>query len=47
MFIYKKISNYLTTRLKVEEEARILNPSKAIKEITLEIEFTPSQLITV
>jgi hypothetical protein len=45
-FSYKKISDYLTTRLELEEEARMLNPSEAIKEVTQEVEFTPSQLTT-
>ncbi len=38
-FVYSKISNYLTTYLEVEEEARILNLSKVIKKITLEVKF--------
>jgi hypothetical protein len=45
-FSYKRISNYLTTRLELEEEARMLNSSEAIKEVTQEVEFTPSQLTT-
>ncbi|KAB2108660.1 hypothetical protein AG0111_0g2617 [Alternaria gaisen] len=40
-FDYKKISEYLTIRLELEEEARMLNPSEAIKEITPETEFIP------
>jgi hypothetical protein len=42
-FSYTRIRDYLTTRLEVEEEARMLNPSEAVKEIAPEIEFNPSQ----
>jgi len=41
-FNYKKISTYLTTRLKLKEEAYMLNLFKVIKEITLEVNFTPT-----
>ena len=44
-FNYTKISDYLTTRLEVEEEARMLNPSEAVKEIVPEVEFNPAQPI--
>ena len=43
-FDYKKISTYLTTCLKLKEEAYMLNPSKVIREITLEVNFTPAHL---
>ncbi|EFQ85995.1 hypothetical protein PTT_18871, partial [Pyrenophora teres f. teres 0-1] len=38
-FNYKKISNYLSKRLEIEEDTRILNLKKAVKEFTLEVEF--------
>jgi hypothetical protein len=38
-FDYKKIRDYLSKRLEVEEEARMLNPSEAIKEIEQDEEF--------
>jgi len=41
-FNYKKIRDYLTTRLEVEEEARMLNPSEAVKELVPEVDFTVS-----
>ncbi|KAF7446281.1 Asp-protease-2 domain containing protein [Pyrenophora tritici-repentis] len=38
-FDYKKISDYLSKRMEVEEDARMLNPAEAIKEFEPEAEF--------
>jgi hypothetical protein len=43
-FQYKKIRDYLTKRLETEEEARMLNPSEAIKEFEPEVEFKVNQI---
>jgi hypothetical protein len=43
-FQYKKIKDYLTKRLETEEEARMLNPSEAIKEFEPEVEFKVNQI---
>lgn len=43
-FDYKKIRDYLTKRLEVEEEARMLNPAEAIKEFEPEVEFKVNQI---
>ncbi|EFQ89277.1 hypothetical protein PTT_14521 [Pyrenophora teres f. teres 0-1] len=33
------ISNYLSKRLEIEEDTRMLNPKKAVKKFTPEVEF--------
>jgi hypothetical protein len=38
-FDYKKIRDYLTKRVEVEEEARMLNLEEAIKEFEPTVEF--------
>ncbi|EFQ92691.1 hypothetical protein PTT_10158 [Pyrenophora teres f. teres 0-1] len=38
-FNYKKISDYLSKRLEIEEDARMLNLKEVVKEFTPEVEF--------
>jgi hypothetical protein len=42
-FDYKKIRDYLKKRLETEEEARLLNPAEAVKELEQEEEFVIDQ----
>jgi hypothetical protein len=44
-FNYRKIRDYLTKRLEVEEEARMLNLAEAVKEFELEVEFKVNQIV--
>jgi hypothetical protein len=42
-FEYKKLQNYLSNRLEVEEEAKMLNPEEAIKSFEPDVEFKVDQ----
>jgi hypothetical protein len=43
-FEYKKIRDYLAKRLEIEEEARMLNPTEAVKEFEPEVEFKVNEM---